>query len=147
MIKIILAVDGSEPSLAATRAVIKHRPMFIEPFEIHLIHISPAIPQLYGMHVVVDSVTIERVIREDAEQAMLSSKILFDKWGIPYKSQHFVGDVAHTINEFAASNDADFIYLGARGLGVFRGAVLGSTTMKILQTAATPVVVIHAMPH
>ncbi len=147
MIKIILAVDGSEPSLAATRAVIKHRPLFIEPVEIHLIHVSAPIPSLYGMHVVVDSPTIERIIKEDAEQAMVSSKILFDKWGIPYKSQHFVGEVAYTINEFAASHEADFIYVGARGLGVFRGTVLGSTTMKLLQTATTPVVVIHATTH
>ena len=147
MIKIILAVDGSEPSLAATRAVIKHRPLFIEPVEIHLIHVAAPIPRPYGMHLVVDSATIERIIKEDAEQAMMSSKILFDKWGIAYRSQHFVGEVAHTINELAATHEADFIYVGARGLGVFRGAVLGSTTMKLLQMAATPVVVIHAATH
>lgn len=143
MIKIILATDGSEPSLAATRAVIKHRPMFVEPVEIHLIHVSAPIPRPYGMHLVVDSTTIERIIKEDAEQAMLSSKILFEKWGIAYTSQHFVGEVAYTINKLAATHEADFIYVGARGLSVFHGAVVGSTTMKLLQTATTPVVVVH----
>lgn len=78
---------------------------------------------------------------------MISSKVLFDKWGIAYSSQHFVGEVAHTVNEFAVAHEADFIYVGARGLSVFRGAVLGSTTMKLLQTASTPVVVIHAATH
>ena len=147
MINIILAVDGSEPSVAATRALIKHRAMFIEPVAIHLLHVSAPIPRLYGMHVVVDSETIERIIREDAEQAMMSSKILLNKWGISYQSGHFVGEVAYTINDYAITHEADFIYVGARGLGAFRGAVLGSTTMKLLQSAKSPVVVIHANEH
>jgi len=94
MIKIILDVDGSEPSLAATRAVIKHRPMFVEPVEIHLIHVAAPIPRPYGTHLVVDSATIARIIKDDAEQAMMSSKILFDKWGIAYQSQHIVASRA-----------------------------------------------------
>ena len=147
MIKIILAVDGSEPSLAATRALIKHRAMFIGPVEIYLLHVSAPIPRLYGMHVVVDSETIERIIRDDAEQAMMSSKILLDKSNIAYLSEHFIGEVAYAINEYATTHGADFIYVGARGLGAFRGAVLGSTTMKLLQSAKAPVVVIHANEH
>ena len=99
MVKIILAVDGSEPSLAATRALIKHRAMFIETVQIHLLYVSAPIPRLYGMHLVVDNETIERITREDAEQAMMSSKILLDKWGIAYESERFVGEVAHTIND------------------------------------------------
>ena len=144
MIKIILAVDGSEPSLLATRVLIKHRAMFIEPVEIHLLHVSAPIPHLYGMHVVVDNATIERIVNEDAEQAMINSKILFDKWGIAYKSQNLVGESAYTINKFAETQEAEFIYVGARGLGAFGGVVLGSTTMKLLHIAKIPVVVIHA---
>lgn len=147
MVKIILAVDGSEPSLAATRALIKHRAMFIDPVEIHLLHVSAPIPRLYGMHVVMDNSTIERIIREDADLAMMSSTILLDKWGIAYKREHFVGEAAFVINDYATTHEADFIYVGTRGLSAFRGAVLGSTTMKLLQSAKTPIVVIHANEH
>ena len=147
MIKIVLAVDGSEPSLAATRALIKHRPLFVEPVEIHLVHVTAPIPHLYGAHVVVDNETIDRIIKEDADQAMLNSKILLDKSSIPYQCQQLLGETAHAINNFAENNAADFIYVGIHGVGavlsVIRTAVMGSTTMKLLHTAKTPVVVVH----
>ncbi len=147
MIKIVLAVDGSEPSLAATRAVIKHRPLFVEPVEIHLVHVTAPIPHLYGTHVVVDKATIHRIIREDADQATINSKILLDKWGIAYQYQQLLGETAHTINKFAEDNAADFIYVGVHGVGamlsVIRSAIMGSTTMKLLHTAKTPMVVIQ----
>ncbi len=144
MTRIVIAVDGSEPSLAAVQALIKHRPLFKDPFDIHLIHICLPIPRLYGAHYVVDAATIERIVREDAEQALISSKILLDKWGVAYTSAHYVGEIAPMVASVAEEKKADFIYVGARGLGAFRGAILGSTTMKLLQVAKTPVVVIHA---
>lgn len=144
MTKIVIAVDGSEPSLAATRALIKHRPLYKDPVEIHLLHICPPIPRLYGTHYVVDAATIERILREDAEAAMVSSKILFDKWGVTYTSEHFVGEAPAMIASIAEEKGADFIYVGARGLGALKGAILGSTTLKLLQVAKTPVVVVHA---
>ena len=147
MIKIVLAVDGSEPSLAATRVLIKHRPLFVEPVEIHLVHVTAPIPHLYGTHVVVDNATIDRIIKEDADQAMLNSKILLDKSSIPYQCQQLLGETAHAINNFAESNAANFIYVGIHGVGavlsVIRSAIMGSTTMKLLHTAKTPVVVVH----
>jgi nucleotide-binding universal stress UspA family protein len=144
MTRIVLAVDGSDPSLAATRALIKHRPLYKDPVEIHLLHVCPPIPRLYGSHYVVDAATIERILKEDAEQAMISSKILFDKWGIAYSSEYFVGEAPAMITSIAEEKGADFIYVGARGLGALKGAILGSTTLKLLQLAKTPVVVIHA---
>ncbi len=147
MIKIVLAVDGSESSLAATRALIKHRPLFVEPVEIHLVHVTAPIPHIYGTHVVVDNETIDRIIKEDADQAMLNSKILLDKSGIPYQCQQLLGETTHAINNFAEHNAADFIYVGIHGVGavlsVIRTAVMGSITMKLLHTAKTPVVVVH----
>ncbi len=152
MVKIVLAVDGSEPSLSATRAVLKHRAMFSAPVEIYIVHVAAPIPQLYGMHVVVDSATLERIVKEDAQQATIASEMLFDKWGVTYKVHNFVGEVAHMINDFAETQQADFIYVGTHGRGsvlstissALRSALLGSTTLKLLHTAKIPVVVIHS---
>jgi nucleotide-binding universal stress UspA family protein len=144
MTSIVIAVDGSDASLAAVHALIKHRPLFKDAPKIHLIHVCLPIPRLYGAHYVVDAATIERIVREDAEQAMISSKILLDKWGVPHESAHFVGEIAPMVAKIAEEKKADFVYVGARGLGAFRGAILGSTTMKLLQVSRTPVVVVHA---
>jgi nucleotide-binding universal stress UspA family protein len=43
----------------------------------------------------------------------------------------------------AASADADMLVLGSRGLGGFRGLLMGSTAMQVVPWARCPVVVIH----
>ena len=43
-----------------------------------------------------------------------------------------------------ASEDADLLVVSARGLGVFRGLVLGSVSQRCLEHATCPVAVVHA---
>lgn len=43
-----------------------------------------------------------------------------------------------------ASETADFLVLGSRGIGGFRGLLLGSTTLNVMPYAECPVVVIHS---
>lgn len=45
-----------------------------------------------------------------------------------------------------ASKDADLLVLGARGLGRFRGLVLGSVSQRCLEHASCPVMIIHGTP-
>lgn len=45
-----------------------------------------------------------------------------------------------------ASKDADLLVVGARGLGAFRGLVLGSVSQRCLEHATCPVMVVHGTP-
>lgn len=45
-----------------------------------------------------------------------------------------------------ASEGADLLMVGARGLGSFRGLVLGSVSQRCLEGAACPVMVVHGAP-
>lgn len=45
-----------------------------------------------------------------------------------------------------ASKGADLLVVGARGLGSFRGLVLGSVSQRCLEYAASPVMVVHGTP-
>ncbi|MCO8127763.1 universal stress protein [Acidimicrobiia bacterium EGI L10123] len=45
-----------------------------------------------------------------------------------------------------ASKDADLLVVGARGLGSFRGLVLGSVSQRCLEHASCPVMVVHGTP-
>ncbi len=53
------------------------------------------------------------------------------------------GAAADELLEAAAERGADLIVVGARRMGVVRRIALGSTSQKVLQHAAVPVVVIH----
>ncbi len=146
-VKIILAVDGSAPALAATQAVIDHRVLFNQPMDIHLVYVGAPIPKLYGVKMVVDNAALKRFTKGDADWALLESINLLGKSDLAYKRHNLIGEVAEVINAFASTHLADFIYIGAHGRGSLlsniRRAMLGSTAVKLLHTAAVPVVVIH----
>ena len=52
------------------------------------------------------------------------------------------GQAATVILDVAESRQPDVIVLGARGLGVWSGLILGSTSMAVVQRASCPVLVI-----
>jgi nucleotide-binding universal stress UspA family protein len=49
---------------------------------------------------------------------------------------------AHALREAATKHDARLIVVGSRGEGPIRGAILGSTTYKLLHDAPVPVLVV-----
>jgi nucleotide-binding universal stress UspA family protein len=52
------------------------------------------------------------------------------------------GDEAQTIADVARDAEADMIVIASRGRGPFRGAVLGSTTQRLLPLVGCPVLVV-----
>lgn len=52
------------------------------------------------------------------------------------------GDEAHTISDIAKDTEASLIVIASRGRGPFTGAVLGSTTQRLLPLAGCPVLVV-----
>lgn len=64
--------------------------------------------------------------------------------GLPVTSEVVVGDPAVVLVE--ASQDADLLVMGGRGLGRLAGQVLGSVSQKVAAQASCPVVVAHDEP-
>src|SRR5262245_60800274 len=52
---------------------------------------------------------------------------------------------AHALSEAATKHDARMIVVASRGEGPIRGAILGSTTYKLLHAAPVPVLVVPAV--
>jgi nucleotide-binding universal stress UspA family protein len=53
-----------------------------------------------------------------------------------------MGDESKVIAEIAEKEEAELIVIASRGRGPFKGAVLGSTTQRLLPVAACPVLVV-----
>ena len=52
------------------------------------------------------------------------------------------GPAAEAIISVAESREADLIVLGTRGMGPFKGLLLGSVSIKVMQRATCPVMVV-----
>ena len=122
--RLLLAVDGSGPSLLATRFVRRlHRDA--RNLSIVMVHVS-ADPD-----------------GEARSGATAEARAILDEEGVPYELEVVAGDPVAKIVERAQEQDCDFIVVGARGLGAIREALLGSVSSGLLKNATVPVTIVQ----
>jgi nucleotide-binding universal stress UspA family protein len=138
--KILLAVDGSKPSLAAAKLVVEHADWLREKPEIELVTVHLPVPKLGRMGAAgIHKADIERYYREEGEAQLLAAKKLLEKSGLPYQAKVLIGPVAETIVKHAKSARCDIICVGTRGRTGIAGALIGSTASKVAQISDVPV--------
>ena len=54
------------------------------------------------------------------------------------------GSVPQAILDTAKTSGADLIVMGSRGLGIFRGAFLGSVSQKVMEESPLPVLIVKS---
>jgi nucleotide-binding universal stress UspA family protein len=136
MNRILIATDGSEASggaveeglalardveAAVTFVYVRSRPSSVlgEPFYQHaLSHESAA-----------------------AHAAIEAAMAQADEYGVEADYEIFEGDPVEKILRVAMSRDVDMIVLGSRGLGAFKGTLLGSVSRAIAREADRPVLI------
>lgn len=62
--------------------------------------------------------------------------------GVKAARQVGSGGVAAEILRVAEEAKADLVVVGSRGLGIFRGAIIGSVSQKLVEEAKVPVLVV-----
>ena len=78
----------------------------------------------------------------------IPSHIVFDRiWeklpdDIEVKSVFEVGSPGPAVLSVAKKYNADLIVMGSRGLGLFKGALIGSVSQKVVEESPIPVMVI-----
>ena len=140
MLKVLLAIDGSETALRAVTHVIKQFPADKTALEIHLVNVQ--YPVHGGVSVFVDAAQIKQYHYEEGEKALAPACALLDAAGLPYQSHLFVGEPAETISRFATEIACDQIVIGTRGLGAVSSLLLGSVATKIIHLAEMPVLLV-----
>jgi nucleotide-binding universal stress UspA family protein len=142
--KILLAVDGSESALRATRSLITAAQWLKESPQVELVTVHLAVPQVGGFAgSVINQDALGQYYSQEGEKMLAAARRLLDEAKITYTPHVLVGDIAHSIVEHGQKTGCDLLYLGTRGMSGISKLVLGSVATKVLHLAQMPVVVVH----
>lgn len=137
---ILLPVDGSENSLAAVRQVIAMRDLYREALAVRLLNVQAHLSGAVKMFI--SRQQINDYYREEGVKALASARALLDQAKVNYQHHIGVGEVAATIVGYARDKRCQQIVMGSRGAGGFRGALLGSTAIRVAQLSEIPVLLV-----
>ena len=139
MSAIVVGVDGSEGSIRALRFALEEaRVRDVELRVVHAWHIPPAI---YGSGWVPTGVDLDEY-RKLAEASLARSlaDAGADDAGLAVTPVLREGEPVDVLCAEAAH--ADLLVVGSRGLGGFRGLLLGSVSQQVVHHSPCPVVVV-----
>ena len=136
MAKIIVGVDASEHATRAVRWAVEEARLRGAGLEVvHAVHQ----PDIAAMPAVLPMPTHEQL--EQAGNQLVDELLAeVDTSGVTVTRDVRSGGAAGVICNRAA--DPDLVVVGARGLGGFRGLLLGSVTQQVVAHSPKPVVVV-----
>ena len=140
--KILLAVDGSKPSLGAVAVLIEHVAQYRAKPEVELVTVHVPVPKLPRMSMVVGKQQIAKYYEEEGEANLAAAKKKLDAAGVAYTASVLIGPIAETIVKQAGKSKCDLICMGSRGMGEIGRALLGSTAAKVLHLASQPLLIV-----
>lgn len=133
--KILLAIDGSDHSYEAVRAL----KYLARAEELHILHVldvpTPAYPMMMPEVAQELYQTVERNMREDGTRLLERIVSLLPMGAGPVTKHLVVGSPAEQIVAFAEQHKADVILLGTRGLGPIKERLIGSVAHRVLTFA------------
>ena len=145
MLKILIAVDGSEHANRAIETAAKMAQSTVS-LEACLISVrtgailEPLFANDYSM------ITLKKLDseQEDRQTTVLNNAAQYAKdhgltLGEPVRAH---GNVAQEIVRIAKERQADLIVMGTRGLSALSGILLGSVAQKVLHDSSIPVVMV-----
>lgn len=138
--RVVVGVDGSEPSRAALRWAARLAPAIngeieaVIAWEFHM---------RYGW-----TVGVDEGWRPDLDAGHVLDDTLDDVFGNnrPKNLVTSVREGGASYQLLAASSDADLLVVGSRGHGGFTGLLLGSVSTTCAEHASCPVLVVHGEP-
>jgi nucleotide-binding universal stress UspA family protein len=140
MKRILVAIDGSDPSLKAARMAADIALRFGS--QLTLVHVVPKLllpPDVYGLTLA----EVEREHRAYAEKLLQKAVAFLAEPGVDTTSSILYGSPAESIAEEAAAPDVGMVVVGSRGHGAVARMFLGSVSDRIVHISPKPVLVVH----
>ncbi len=138
---ILLATDGSENARRATETVIDLIGELAHPATVVVVHVATSPPA--QSRLVRANFDVHALLEEDARQTVQGTIARIEAAGLSYTLKVALGEPVAEIIAATKKEKADLIVVGSRGLGAIRGAVMGSVSQKIAQTADCPVMIVR----
>ncbi len=140
MKRILVAVDGSEPSLKAARMGADIALRF--GAKLTLVHVVPKLllpPDVYGLTIA----EVEKEHRAYAEKLLEKAIAQLQEPGLEMDTVVLYGAPAESIAEEAARADVDLVVVGSRGHGAVARVFVGSVSDRLVHISPKPVLVVH----
>lgn len=140
MLKVLLAVDGSESSLRAVAHAIKRAADAKGGCQVHLVNVQHA---LHGsVSTFVDAAQIKQYHHDEGMKVLSAAREQIDAAGTPCQAHLFVGEPAEIVARYAKEQGCEEIIIGTRGLSGISSLLVGSVAVKIIHLAEVPVVLV-----
>jgi nucleotide-binding universal stress UspA family protein len=144
VLKILLAVDGSESATRATHKLIEMAGWFKEPLELELVTVHLPLPHVGGFAgAVVSHDMVEKYYSEEGGKALAPARKLLDAAGIGYVPHILVGEIAQSLVGHAEKTGCRMVCMGTRGMSAMSNLMVGSVATKVLHLSAVPVLLVH----
>ena len=140
--KMLIAIDGSEPALNAVRFAVNFVGKLSEPSSVTLINVQDDAAVHYagrfvGQHGAGD------YLRDQSESELAPARALLDAAGIQHDSQVRTGHIASAIVAAAQEANVDVIVLGSKGRSSLRDMLIGSVAKRVMELAKGPVLLVR----
>lgn len=142
--KILLTVDGSEPSINAIKHLLN---LFdLKGKEVSIISVKEN-PELLPMEATLDKNWLESIEKQQkihASKAINKAKMLLENAQIPTQNEVILtGNPAQKIIEFVEKEKIDLVVMGARTKTDLSKLLLGSVSKRVLENVNSDVLVIN----
>ena len=140
MKRILVAVDGSQPSVKAARMAADIALKF--GATLVLVHVVPKLllpPDVYGLTLA----EVEREHRAYAEKILQGAIASLREPGLVTETIVLYGSPAEAIAEQAASPEVGLVVVGSRGQGAVARAFVGSVSDRLVHISPKPILVVH----
>jgi nucleotide-binding universal stress UspA family protein len=141
VMKILLAVDGSEFTKKMLAYLTTHEELFGAHNRYTLLTVTPQLPPRARSAVGKDMV--DEYHREEAEKVLAPVTKFLLRHGIDAKSVAKVGHAGEIISKAAETGKFDMVVMGSHGHATWGNLVMGSVATQVLANCKVPVLLVR----
>ncbi|MFG3613306.1 universal stress protein [Rummeliibacillus sp. G93] len=135
--KVVVALDGSEPSAHALQHAAKLAKI-MNSEKITILHVTKNLP----LQEPIFNIDLDQLFADEDQEVLAPAIQFLSESGIVYETHTFHGDPANVIVAYATEHDYDVIIMGNTGKGIIKEALLGSVSHRVAHAAQCPVIIV-----